>query len=166
MSADDSKNHLKSWNLLPLALEIYPHPPTPCPAPCPPRSLYKGASTPVETGLVWFPTVEMMDWRLTYGKGRGLQVNKRRAALNMKERKKTCSTFWLEGKGDRNVVYAVCIKTQHWHAALKRVYVQEFHSGQVSSLNKCDLVICVLIAFPNQHITSRFYLWLQPECHL
>lgn len=105
VSWQDSRNHLK-WS------EIYtpPHP-----APCPPRSLYKGASTPVETGLVWFPTVEMMDWRLTYGKGRGLRVNKCRAALNMKERKKACSTFWLEGrgKGDRNVVYVVCIKTQN-----------------------------------------------------
>ena len=44
-----------------------------------------------------------------------------------------------EGKGDRNVVCAVCIKTWSWHAALERVHVRGFHSGQLSSLNKVDV---------------------------
>lgn len=116
------------------------------PASAPALHAHPGPSTeglppPVETGLVWLPTMEMMDWRLTYGKGRGLQVNKRRAVLNTKERKKTCSTFWLgrRGKGDRNAVCAVCIRTRSWHAAFKRAHVQDFHSGHFSSLNKVNV---------------------------
>lgn len=111
-------------------------PPSPAPSPpCPPRSLHRGASTPVETGLVWLPTVEMMDWRLTYGKGRGLQVNKSRAVLNMEERKKTCSSFWLERREkETGMWFKLCaLKPEADMLCLKKV--QEFHSGQFSSLN-------------------------------
>lgn len=54
------------------AIQMYSHTPTLSPStPCPPRSRHSGACPPVETDLVWLPTLEMMDWWLTYVKVQG-----------------------------------------------------------------------------------------------
>lgn len=54
------------------AIQMYSHTPTLSPStPCPPRSRHSGACPSVETDLVWLPTLEMMDWWLTYVKVQG-----------------------------------------------------------------------------------------------
>lgn len=62
-----------------------------------------------------------------------------------------------EGKGDRNAVYTGGIKN------LKRahcVFKKKAFGQLISTLNKCDFVIYVVIVFPNYRITLRSYLQL------
>lgn len=66
---------------------------------------------PMETGLVWLPTVEMMDWRLTYGKGWGPSSKQMQSCIKYEGGKGKHSLPFGGGRVDRYVVDSARVKS-------------------------------------------------------
>lgn len=65
----------------------------------------------VETGLVWLPTVEMMDWWLTYGKGQGPSSKQVQSCIKYEGGKGKHALPFGGGRLDRYAVYSAHVKS-------------------------------------------------------
>lgn len=105
---------------VPVVIHPHPlHPPTP--------------HSPVETGLVWLPTVEMMDWRPTYGKGQGPSSKQVQSCIKYERGKGKHSLPFGSSRVDRYVVYSACVKSPALTCCLLKATCLCSHSGQFSS---------------------------------
>lgn len=66
---------------------------------------------PVETGLVWLPAVEMMDWWLTYGKGQGPSSKQVQSCIKYEGGKGKHALPFGGGRLDRYAVYSAHVKS-------------------------------------------------------
>lgn len=131
-------------SLLPHRSTLSPPHPTPTPAlSAHPGPCMEGLAPQWKQAWSGYPLWEMMDWRLTYGKGQGLQVNKHWAVLNMEEKKRKHvlpSLARADGEKETRMRFVPCaLKPEADIAFLKSTCPVEVHLDRLSSRNKVNV---------------------------